>query len=54
MPHKGSAMQMKLSKNGKIDDYGKKSKILFNKIKEDLLRGKVNNIGKLIQFFLGP
>ncbi len=50
MPHKGSAMQIKLSKNEKIDDYGKKSKILFNKIKEDLLRGKVNNIGKLIQF----
>ncbi len=49
LPHKGSAMQIKLSKSKKIDDYGKKSKFIFNKIKEDLLRGKVNNIGKYIQ-----
>ena len=49
MPHKGSAMQIKLSKTKK-SMIMEKSKILFNKIKEDLLRGKVNNIGKLIQF----
>ncbi len=49
LPHRGSEMQTRISKSKKIIEYGKKSEILFNKIKEDLLRGKANNIGKLIQ-----
>jgi D-glycero-alpha-D-manno-heptose-7-phosphate kinase len=49
LPHKGEAMQLKNNVKSKTKDYGKKIKSLVFEIKSELIRGKSDNLGELIQ-----
>ena len=49
LPHKGEAMQINSDVSNKKRDYGKKIKSLVFEIKSQLIRGKSNYLGELIQ-----
>jgi D-glycero-alpha-D-manno-heptose-7-phosphate kinase len=49
LPHKGEAMQINNDVSNKKRDYGKKIKSLVFEIKSQLIRGKSNYLGELIQ-----
>ena len=49
LPHKGEAMQVNNDVSNKKRDYGKKIKSLVFEIKSQLIRGKSNYLGELIQ-----
>lgn len=49
LPHKGEAMQINNYVSSRNKDYGKKIKSLVFEIKSQLIRGKSDNIGELIQ-----
>jgi D-glycero-alpha-D-manno-heptose-7-phosphate kinase len=49
LPHKGEAMQIKNSIDNRAGDNGKKIKLLVSEIKSQLIRGRTNKLGDLIQ-----
>ncbi len=49
IPHRGSALQLKNKNNMKFANYGKKLKKIVNEIRADLLKGKTDSLGGLIQ-----
>ena len=49
IPHQGSAIQIKNKTNYLLNDYGYNIKNIVHEIRSDLLKGKIENLGKLIQ-----